>query len=441
MKTADGNKPVKVKAVKVRAVKTDDKTESNAASGKVQEAPAELADIIMNAIPEDMREKFSSIEDVMAELSRERENSQQGAESKTPEMPVADMCGIEPDTSPLELSESFLKVPQIPSLGESPEKSGSMIEDIAFPEIDREKAVADLKNMFKEENIEIEEAFEIDDTNNMAVGKNGTLIKYIGSTEIIMIPDNITSIGKYAFRGNETVKKIIMSDSVKMIDKFAFAHCPNLEEIIFSRNLETIGDNAFLKCRKLKEVSFPDSLKNLGKGAFGKCGTLKRVIFPKDLKKISDLCFFSCKSLSRIMIPSSVEIIGNSAFSECYGLKKVTIKNSVTSIGESAFSWCKSLEEIVIPSSVRTINSWAFYGCQSLVTVTISLTTRDIREDAFSGCENIYNVKIAEFEGDEHLSPDAERKGHRLTYKIFRQVNRQKAERYAREHNLNTLFI
>ena len=298
-----------------------------------------------------------------------------------------------------------------------------------------------IAELYKDEDIERDETARIDDVNNMALGKDGTLlIKYIGTNEVIKIPSNITTIGKYAFRGNESAKKIIMSDSVKVVDKFAFAHCVHLEEIVFSKNLESIGENAFLKCMRLKELDLPNSLKTIGKGAFGRCSSIRKLVFPSGIKKISDLTFYSCRNLNRVIVSGNIESIGNAAFSECYGLKKILISDSVTSIGESAFSWCRSLEEITIPPSVKSIGSWAFYGCQNLTNVKLSLMTKDIRDDAFSGCENIYDVHINEFD-NSNISMNDTKKGHKQVIKILKQVNRKKAERYANEHGISTLFL
>ena len=303
--------------------------------------------------------------------------------------------------------------------------------------ISREK----FDELYSDKDVEQVETVEIDDINNMALAKNGTLlIKYIGTNEVVHIPDTITTIGKYAFRGNKTAKRIVMSDSVKIVDRFAFAHCVNLEEIVFSRNLEVIGENAFLKCQRINELDFPNSLKTIGKGAFGRCNSLRKLNFPPQLKKINDLCFYSCRNLNRVVISDSIEAVGNAAFSECYSLKKVIIADSVATIGESAFSWCRSIEELVFPSSVKTVGSWAFYGCGKLTDIKISIETKDVREDAFCGCENLQNIRIAEFEGEGYNQVIVKR-GHKLILRILKQVNRKKAERYAREHGISMMFV
>jgi len=86
------------------------------------------------------------------------------------------------------------------------------------------------------------------------------------------------------------------------------------------------------------------------------------------------------------------------------------------------------------------VGNWAFYGCQNLTDLNISTMTRDIRDDAFCGCENIYNVHVTEFDRAD-ISNDEIKKGHRITLKILKQINRKKAERYAREHNISMLFV
>ena len=89
---------------------------------------------------------------------------------------------------------------------------------------------------------------------------------------------------------------------------------------------------------------------------------------------------------------------------------------------------------------MKTIGSWAFYGCQKLTNVKLSLATKDIKDDAFSGCENVYDVHIAEFDNN-NLSMSDVKKGHKIVIKILKQINRKKAERYATDHGMSTLFL
>lgn len=298
-----------------------------------------------------------------------------------------------------------------------------------------------IEELCDDKNIESDMSAVIDSANNMATDKSGRLlIKYIGKNEIIHIPNEITTIGKYAFSTNKYVKKIIMSDSVEIIDKFAFSFCDNLESVVFSGNLESIGENAFYHCSALRELNFPNSLKIIGKGAFGKCSSLTILNFPAQLKRISDFSFCECASLSRINISKSVETIGTAAFSKCHRLVRLSMADSVQTIGDNAFSWCSALESVVIPPSVKTIGSFAFFGCNKLSDLKISINLKDVRDEAFSSCDRIESVSIAELEGS-NFNANYVKKAHRLTLRILKQISQRKAERYANEHKLSKIFI
>ena len=393
-------------------------------------APGLKAEVV--CVESDGTEHKPEKEDIPQEIVLE-DNRRRGKPAEKKPEPVRAEKSPEKKPEPVKAEKSPEKKPE-------PAKAESPAEKKPAAKITAEQVVSELKELGGIDEADVENIV-IDDINNMAINsKTGTLVKYIGTTEAIKIPDSITTIGKYAFRGNETLRKIVMADSVKIVDKFAFCHCFALEEIVLSNNLESIGENAFLKCLKLKSISFPESLKRIGKGAFGRCNALENIVLPAYLQRISDLTFFSCRRLRRVVIGGSVESIGNSAFSECYNLKKVVISDAVASIGESAFSWCRSLDSITIPSTVKSIGNWAFYGCQNLSTLRISWQTKDIKEDAFTGCESLYTINITEFENPD-IKMDEIKKGHRQTVRVLRQVNRKKAESYAKEHGVSMLFM
>ncbi len=59
-------------------------------------------------------------------------------------------------------------------------------------------------------------SFQIDGT---------TLVKFIGTEKDVVIPNNITEIGKYAFENNRYLTSVVIPPSVKSIEKFAFSGC------------------------------------------------------------------------------------------------------------------------------------------------------------------------------------------------------------------------
>jgi len=172
-----------------------------------------------------------------------------------------------------------------------------------------------------------------------------------------------------------SVKIIVIDDNVTTIGDYAFNACINLESIDISNNVTTIGDYAFLNCFNLTSITIPNGVTNVGNNIFIRCDKLISINVDSNNPKYSSnngilynklqdtLILCPVGKIGIVVIPNSVITIKNSAFAECTKLTSVTISNSVTTIGESAFFYCTNLTSIIIGSSVTSIRDDAFGWC------------------------------------------------------------------------------
>ena len=82
-------------------------------------------------------------------------------------------------------------------------------------------------------------------------------------TELV-IPESITSIGKYKFWGLSGVKSLIIGKGVTKIGAHAFSHCPDLETIEIGENVATLESMVNTRSTNLtNELNFNRCGRNL----------------------------------------------------------------------------------------------------------------------------------------------------------------------------------
>ena len=82
-------------------------------------------------------------------------------------------------------------------------------------------------------------------TNRLIVGCASTII-----------PDSVSSIGDYAFRGCKFLTAIVIPDSVTYIGDYAFYGCISLTTLVIPDNVTSIGEKAFTNCSSLTDVYY-----------------------------------------------------------------------------------------------------------------------------------------------------------------------------------------
>ncbi len=185
-----------------------------------------------------------------------------------------------------------------------------------------------------------------------------------GEPLVITVPDDVTVIGSYAFRGREfggfaiidRVEGIVFPDGIRRIEEYAFTGFSGITELDFGNSLEYIGESAFMECGNLKKINIGNSVKYIGEGAFCFSG-IESITIPGSLKTIPDMAFTFAYNLKEIVIENGVEdITGEGAFAAC-AVQRVTIPESVKNIGDTSFAFCWNLEEFKVSENNKNYTS------------------------------------------------------------------------------------
>ena len=157
---------------------------------------------------------------------------------------------------------------------------------------------------------------------------------------------------------------------VGRIGKSAFDGCTSLKKIELGCLVNYLEAGCFRNCTSLKEIEFKaDTVWGIERAAFEGCTSLENVIFNySTVKEIGEYVFMGCTSLSKFDL-SSVEKIGACAFYGT-GLKELYIPTTVKYVGAKLFMGCIYEELTVYCGASNTPNEWAsdwLYGAYKVV--------------------------------------------------------------------------
>ena len=239
------------------------------------------------------------------------------------------------------------------------------------------------------------------------------LSRYIGSENVLTIPDEVEGIringrgGSTILKDNETVTEVKFADGVD--------YCPNLtsnylQKVTLSDSIENI--EWFGTCPELKSLTLPPSVKSLSKYGMRGSSSLSELIIQSDEFTLSGSSL-SGTALTELELPGnctltlgdipdtlhtirfragdSVKI--NGSFSDS-AVKNVVFSPNIKkiSIGKSAF-YNSAIEKLDLPADKVTIGENAFKECNALKEVTIA-GDADIAQSSFSDCANLEKVSL-----------------------------------------------
>ena len=192
----------------------------------------------------------------------------------------------------------------------------------------------------------------------------------------IILPQEVETIGEYAFYKCTALKKAIAPGAKTLVD-FSFQSCNALESVNMPQ-VESIGRCVFYQTA-LKEVDFPKTTfidgmsfyecKSLVKVNMPELTTLGEATFEYVQKRTGTSMFYGCTALESISLPKAV-VIGDGAFSGCDVLKQVDLPVA-TDMGGQAFMYCDALTELSLPSAER-FGQDVFTSCPALAALKLT---------------------------------------------------------------------
>lgn len=212
--------------------------------------------------------------------------------------------------------------------------------------------------------------------------KDGVLLYYNGSSNIVNIPEGVTEIKQTAFKDTESILKFTPDNLI-----------------------ESFGCDFI--CKYITDVNLPSTFTKFNPKCFSICSLIQSYTVHKENpfftsyegclynKDMSVLIKCPYKLKGDFVIPSSVKKIEPGAFTDCSNLISVTIPYGVTKIEDSLFYGCKKLQTVNIPDTVYKICDNAFTDCESLKSIDFSENIICLGDYIFSGCSSLKHVNIS----------------------------------------------
>ena len=269
------------------------------------------------------------------------------------------------------------------------------------------------------------------------------------SLKEIVIGEEVTTIGMYAFNCCVGLTSVTIPNNVTNVGRGAFPYCskaifhckkigsrwfdgidleinfntdngydydwgdwvPNtsLNEVVIGDEVTTVGENAFAACHNLTSVTIGDNVTSIGNMAFSNC-PLDSVTIPKNVTSVGRGAFsnctkaiFHCKEIGSSWFDDFIgddydwalydDFIHLGHWESNTNLNEIVVGDEVTTIGENAFSDCQGLASVTIGDNVTSIGEKAFNGCP-FPSITIPNSVTNIGKGAFEECNNLATVTI-----------------------------------------------
>ena len=245
----------------------------------------------------------------------------------------------------------------------------------------------DIKNMNNLKALDLSEAIIAEIPNNAFDGKS-----WLNS---VIMPEGITRIGEYAFRGTN-IRKVNIPSTVTTIGRNAFIGTP-VQYVTFAENsqIETIGIHAFESCTSLQNVDLSNvtGLTTLGHAAFAGCSQLKEFIMPNSVTTIAPYLFQNCSQMKKLVFSDALTEVRDYVCYGCTSLEEVHLPQNLKVIWHESFINTTSLRSIEFPASLEAIQYNAFEN-SGLESVVLPITLKRLSTNAFRSNANLKYIEM-----------------------------------------------
>lgn len=230
------------------------------------------------------------------------------------------------------------------------------------------------------------------------------LLYKVNNCKTLTLPESLTSIGNWTFRGMAALESIVIPNAVTEMGTYAFADDTSLKSAKLSTSCPWLKEGLFSECNTLQSITIPSVVTKMDGYMFTNCKSLTSATFEdgtdliemgygasgKDYGLFRD-CPLKTLNLGR-WLSYNTEKASRSPFYYIYKLKNLNIGENVKVIDKYMFSYCTGLETVYLPDNITSVNLWGFRGCYSLKSVRLSEKLSQVGDYGFSGCTSLDNV-------------------------------------------------
>ncbi|MBQ8926811.1 MAG: leucine-rich repeat protein [Oscillospiraceae bacterium] len=200
----------------------------------------------------------------------------------------------------------------------------------------------------------------VSDTNPHFREEDGILYSKDGSVLIgcppalelreLALPEEVRTIGDYAFATNLTLERAVIPESVAHIHNAAFAFCPALEYAELPSGMTAVTGELFYGCTALSEVVWRGRITTIGYGAFDQCTALTDFVIPDSVTRIGQYAF---EEAGCTRTQDGVQYVGAWAVGSDSDVQRAVLPEGTLGIADMAFFGRTSVTELDIPHSVQ----------------------------------------------------------------------------------------